>query len=179
MSQRSTNPPPPPPQPPAARSVECYHCLKTFDVPRRAVSLSCPHCYKRVTLDDLVVKDVCWSTKLQTCGRLIVHRKGSLVASVIEAREGVEILGHVEGTILSGGPVLIGPRARVKGDVTAPSIWVEPGATIEGGYFKIVGADRLARGPSKAPEPPAQVVVRPQDRPTVRIPAWSPVMKPT
>lgn len=118
------------------------------------MSLSCPWCYQRVTLDDLVVKDTCWTSRLQTCGRLIVHRRGALVAPLIEAREGIEVHGQAEGRIVSGGPVLIGPKARIKGDLCAPSIWVETGAVIEGGYFQIVGADRLARGPSLPPTPP-------------------------
>lgn len=167
------------PQPAAtARTVECYHCRESFDVPLKAMSISCPWCYKRVTLDDVVVKETCWQSKLQTCGRLLVQQKGSLVASLIEARQGIEILGHAEGTITSGGPVLIGPKARVKGDVTAPSIWMEPGAIIEGGYFRIVGPDRLAKGPSKPPQAPAPVVVKVNDRSTVVIPAWRPIMKP-
>jgi len=162
-----------------SRSVQCYHCLKRFDVPPRAISLSCPWCSKRVTLEDLVVKNTSWSSRVQTCGRVVVHRKGSLVATLIEAREGIEVQEHVEGNLVSGGPVLIGPRARVKGDMSAPSIWVEPGATIEGGYFQIIGPDRLARGPSRTPRPPetgerAEVVTRPISV----LPKWVPVIKP-
>lgn len=180
MGHRPTNPFPAPMQ---VRSVQCYHCLERFDVPARAMSLSCPWCYKRVTLDDLVIRDACWTSRLQTCGRLIVHRRGSVVAPLIEAREGIEIHGHAEGRVLSGGPVLIGPKARVKGDLSAPSIWVEPGAVIEGGYFRIVGADRLARGPSLPPIPPGgeaelapgtQVVTR---RASI-LPRWLPVPRP-
>lgn len=165
----------------AGRSVQCYHCLERFDVPSKAMSISCPWCYKRVTLDDLVVKDTCWTSRLQTCGRLIVQRKGSLVASLIEAREGIEVLGHVEGKLVSGGPVLIGPKARVKGDMSAPSIWVEPGAIIEGGYFQIVGADRLAKGPSLPPTPPPGAAEAPPaiiTRPSSILPKWVPVVRP-
>lgn len=167
----------PAPLPAASRSVRCYHCRDCFDVPPRAMSISCPWCYKRVTLDDVVVKDVCMQARVQTCGRLLVHRRGSIVASVIEAMQGIEILGHAEGTITSGGPVLIGPKARVKGDVTAPSIWMEPGAVVEGGYFKIIGPDRPAKGPSRPPEPPPPIAGTINDRPPVVVPAWRPVIR--
>ncbi|MCC6322415.1 MAG: polymer-forming cytoskeletal protein [Phycisphaerales bacterium] len=167
----------PPPSPAASRTVRCYHCREVFDVPPKAMSISCPWCYKRVTLDDIVVKDTCMQSRVQTCGRLLVHRKGSIVASIIEAMQGIEILGHAEGAITSGGPVLIGPKARVKGDVTAPSIWMEPGAVIESGYFKIIGPDRLAKGPSRPPEPPAPIVCTANDRPPVVVPAWKPVLR--
>jgi hypothetical protein len=142
------------------------------------MSLTCPWCCKRVTLEDLIVKDTSWTGRVQTCGRLIIQRRGSLVASLIEARQRIEILGHAEGKIVSGGPVLIGPKARVKGDVSAPSIWVEPGAVIEGGYFRIIGPGRAAAGPSTPPAAPPQVVVRDMDRSKLVIPAWRPALRP-
>lgn len=127
----------------APRAVQCYHCQRNFDVPARAMSISCPWCSKRVTLDDLVVKDTCWTSRVQTCGRLIVHRKGLLVSSSIEARGGMEIHGAVEGKLFSAGPVFIGRFARIKGDLTAPSIDIENGATITGGHFTIATPRRL------------------------------------
>lgn len=124
----------------APRTVECYHCRKGFDVPRAAMSISCPWCYKRVTLDDLIVKGTCWTSRVQTCGRLVIEKKGVLVASYIEARCGMTIDGAAEGNLISGGPVVLGPKAHVKGDLEAPSIDVAKGAIIEGGFFKIVTA---------------------------------------
>ncbi len=128
MATRGTPPP---------RTVECYHCRRGFDVPASAMSISCPWCYKRVTLDDLVVRDTCWTSRIQTCGRIVVERRATLVASHIEARTGMTILGVVEGSLLSGGPVVIGPKAHVKGDLEAPSVDIADGASIEGGFFKI------------------------------------------
>lgn len=126
--------------PNSPRTVQCYHCRQGFDVPSAAMSISCPWCYKRVTLDDLIVKDTCWTSKVQTCGRLIVERRGTLVASYIEARSGMTILGICEGKLVSGGAVTLGPKALVRGDLEAPSIDIADGATIEGGFFKIVSA---------------------------------------
>jgi hypothetical protein len=143
------------------------------------MSISCPWCYKRVTLQDIAVKGTCRQARVQTCGQLVVHRTGSLVASVIEAMQGIELLGHAEGAIVSGGPVVIGPKARVKGNVTAPSIWMEPGAVVEGGYFKILGPARHTAGPSRPPEPPVPHVPPPDDRPVVVVPAWRPVLRRT
>lgn len=130
------------PEPPL-RSVQCYHCRRAFTVPARAMSCSCPHCYKRVTIDDLVVSGNCWAARLQTCGFLTVERKGHLVASAIEARVGMQIDGYVEGDIASGGKVWLGPRARVKGGIAAPSIHIEQGATLDGGFFRVTPDQRL------------------------------------
>jgi cytoskeletal protein CcmA (bactofilin family) len=40
----------------------------------------------------------------------------------------------VKGTVESHGPVLIGPEAEVKGNVTAPTLAVGAGAVLEGQY---------------------------------------------
>lgn len=118
------------------------------------MSISCPWCSRRVTLDDLLIRDRCWTSKLRTCGRITVHRKGLVNARVIEAMEGIEIHGIVEGSVVSGGLVLIGAGARIKGDLAAPSIRIEPGAIIEGGMFRIASV-----------LPPAPGMPRPMPRP--------------
>ncbi len=137
-----------------SRSVTCYHCRRRFDVPPKAMSISCPWCSRRVTLDDLLIRDRCWTSKLQTCGRIVIHRRGLVNARVIEAMEGIEIHGSVEGSVLSGGPVVLGAQARIRGDLAAPSIHIASGATIEGGMFRIAAA-----------LPPARDVPRPIARP--------------
>lgn len=121
----------------APRTVQCYHCRKAFDVPARAMSISCPWCYQRVTLDDMVIKDTCWTSKVQTCGRVHVKKKGVLVASLVEACEGIYVEGVVDGNIVCHGPVHVGPKARIKGTLKAPSIQVEPGGEIDGGFLQI------------------------------------------
>ena len=118
------------------------------------MSISCPWCSRRVTLDDLVVRDHCWTSRLQTCGRILIHRNGLVNARVIEAMEGIEIQGTVEGNLISGGPVIIGPGARVKGDLAAPSIHIAAGAIIDGGMLRIA-----------ASLPPAWDAPRPVARP--------------
>lgn len=123
------------------RTVQCYHCQQGFDVPAAAMSISCPWCSKRVTLDDLIVKNTCWTSRVQTCGRLVVEKRGVLVSSYIEARGGMFIQGVCDagtGRLLSGGPVVLGPKARIRGDLEAPSIDIADGAIIEGGFFRIV-----------------------------------------
>jgi len=119
-------------------------------VPARAMSISCPWCSRRVTLDDLFVRDRCWTSRLQTCGRIVIHRRGLVNARVIEAMEGMDIHGVVEGNIVSGGHVLIGAGARIRGDLAAPGITIEPGASIEGGMFRIAS---LLPPPQGAPRP--------------------------
>lgn len=171
------------------RTVQCYHCQRGFDVPGAAMSISCPWCYRRVTLDDLVVKDTCWTSRVQTCGKLTVNKRATLVASLIEARSGMTILGVCEGRLLSGGPVFLGPKAHVRGDLEAPTIHISNGACIEGGFFKILtprpesGAKSAGfvrpppSGSARAglvlpPSPMPRGIESAAIKPAVRIPDW-------
>lgn len=119
------------------RPVTCYSCAATFDVPARALVLTCPHCYQRVKVDDVVVYDSFIGPQLRTCGSILVARKGVVQAGVIQSSKAIEVLGRLHGQVRCAGPVFIGPKAVWEGDVTATHIIVEPGATILGGLFRV------------------------------------------
>ncbi len=129
----------------APRTVQCYHCRRRFEIGARAMILPCPGCHRNVNLEDVVVKSLRSVITLQTCGRVKVERLGRIQAELIEAHQGVEVLGALEANVLSGGPVRIGPKARWKGDCRAPSLEVELGGTISGGFF-VIPDDSLGVG---------------------------------
>lgn len=101
------------------------------------MTIPCPACHKTVTVDDVIVKSLQSVRKLQTCGRLVVQKRGQVKAELVEAHRGVEVEGVLEANVLSGGPVRIGAKAQWKGDCRAPSLEVEPGGTIRSGFFVI------------------------------------------
>ena len=119
------------------RIVRCYHCRADIKVAAAARTASCPQCFKGLVLDDLTVRDSSYNSKLMTCGKVTVEKKAKAVSRSVEACEGVEILGTLEAKIHSHGAVYVGPGGRMKGDCEAQSLVVEPGAVIEGGFFKI------------------------------------------
>ena len=120
-----------------SRTVRCYHCRGAITVPLAARSASCPLCFKGLVLDDLTVRDSGYSSKLTTCGKVTVEKKAKAITRSVEACEGVEILGILEAKVTSHGPVYLAAGARMKGDCEAQSLVVEPGAVIEGGFFRI------------------------------------------
>jgi len=122
---------------PSPRTVQCYHCRRRFDVGEQAMTIPCPGCHKTITVDDVIVKSLQSVRKLQTCGRLVVQKRGQVRAELVEAHRGVEVEGVLEANVLSGGPVRIGAKALWKGDCRAPSLAVEPGGTISSGFFVI------------------------------------------
>ena len=119
------------------RIVRCYHCHRDVSVPLAARSISCPLCFKGLILDDLLVRDSSYSSRLHTCGTITVDKKARAVTRSIEACAGVEILGTLEAKVTCHGLVHLGPGGRMKGDCEAPELIVEFGAVIDGGFFRI------------------------------------------
>lgn len=101
------------------------------------MTVSCPSCAKSLRVDDVVVKNVQSVTRLQTCGRVIVQRKGRVIARLVEAHAGVEVLGAIEADVVSGRMVRIGPKATWKGDCRCPAVRIDAGASILGGRFEV------------------------------------------
>ncbi|MBX3358274.1 MAG: polymer-forming cytoskeletal protein [Phycisphaeraceae bacterium] len=122
---------------PATRVVTCYHCRAVVELSAQARSATCPKCHKGLVLDDVVVEGYRAVRKIQTCGRVVVEKKGRFVGQSVEAIGGVEIQGTVEANIICGGRVHMGPKSHLKGDLTAGSLAVELGATIAGAVVKV------------------------------------------
>lgn len=122
---------------PDPRTVQCYHCRHRFDVGSRTMTTSCPACSKPLLVDDVIVKTLESVRKIQTCGRIVIQKKGRVIAQFVEAHQGVEVEGVMEANVLSGGLVRIRPGAQWKGDCNAPTISIEEGCRIAGGHFLI------------------------------------------
>lgn len=120
-----------------AREVRCYHCERVFEISAKAMTVSCPGCFKPVLVEDIVVRNAQGNTTLQTCGRLVVEKRGRVTAKKIQAGQGVEMLGILQASVESGGEVRIGPTGNWTGDCCAKSLRVEPGGVIVGGFFRI------------------------------------------
>jgi hypothetical protein len=115
------------------QTIVCLHCHKPQEVGRKAISVTCKFCYKPLKLKDEVIKQYEARRAVETVGMVTVERKGNLVADRISCG-GLIVRGKMKGTVSSRGPVLVGPEAEIKGDVTAPTIAVGAGAILEGKY---------------------------------------------
>jgi cytoskeletal protein CcmA (bactofilin family) len=62
-----------------------------------------------------------------------VEKKGIVNADRVLCG-GLIVRGKLRGDVTSRGPVLVGPEAEIKGDVTAPSLAVGAGAVLDGDY---------------------------------------------
>src|SRR3954470_19607328 len=115
------------------QTIVCLYCSKSQEVGRKAISVTCKFCYKPLKLKDEVIKAYEARRAVDTVGMVTIEKKGNLVADKINCG-GLIVRGKLRGNVLSRGPVLVGPEAEMKGDVTAPTIAVGAGATLEGNY---------------------------------------------
>jgi hypothetical protein len=138
--------PPSQPRPPEDRhTITCLYCHKPQEVARRAMSITCKFCHKPLKLEDVAIKQYEARRQIATCGVVTVEKKGSAVTDSIKCG-GLIVRGKVKGTVESQGPVLIGPDAEVKGDVSAPTLAVGAGAVLEGQYE--IGPKQTTQAPS-------------------------------
>jgi len=119
------------------RGIRCYHCRHAFDVAQKAMTVSCPKCYKQLLVQDIVIEKTHSVRKLQTCGRISVGPRGHVIAQVVDAVEGLDVRGVVEGGAVRASHLHLAAKARFKGDCNVGRIDIEPGARIDGGLFTV------------------------------------------
>ena len=127
------SPVPPSPPPDDRMTIVCLHCEKSQEVSRRAMQITCKFCYKQLRIEDIVVKQYEARRGIETCGVVVVEKKGNVVADRILCG-GLIVRGKVKSTVTSRGTVLVGPEADLIGDVTAPTLAVGAGAVLNGHY---------------------------------------------
>ena len=125
-------------------TIVCLYCNRPQEVGRKAMSITCKFCNKSLKLQDIAFKAYEARRVIDTCGTVTIEKKGNVVADKVNCG-GLVIRGKIKGTIISRGPVLVGPEAEIKGDVTAPTLAVGAGAVLEGRYNV---------GPQAIPPPP-------------------------
>jgi hypothetical protein len=135
------------PAPEDQTAITCLHCGKAISIARRALSVTCKYCHKPLRLEDMLFKDYQSRRSIETVGVVTIEKKANV--NVVERLlcGGAIIRGRIKGNITSRGPVLVGPDAEIKGNVSAPTLAVGAGAILEGRYDI---------GPQSIPNPGAQ-----------------------
>ena len=121
------------PSPDDRSTIVCLYCNRPQDVGRKALSVTCKYCHKSLRLEDIRFKEYQARRVIDTCGVVTVEKKGNVVADKINCG-GLIVRGKLKGTVVSRGPVLVGPEAEIRGDITAPTLAVGAGAILEGKY---------------------------------------------
>jgi len=94
------------------------------------MSVFCPHCHKRVILENYKIRSYYGVVEFATCGDIFVERSGHVVAPIKVGN--LTVKGKVQGRIRARGRVVVGKTGSIRGDITAPILQVEPGGTLVG-----------------------------------------------
>ena len=140
---------------PSGKIVRCCHCRGMMRVSARALSVFCPHCQKRATLEDLRVAGTHPGRFLATCGDILVERTSILNLEIVA--KNVVIQGRVRGAVSGQESVEIGPTGRVIGDVRAPKIVVLDGGVIQGQCEVLSGNVAAGQPPAGSVTPEASL----------------------
>lgn len=112
------------------RIVRCFHCRGMMKVSTKALSVFCPHCQKRVNLEDMRIVGTHPGRALMTCGDILIEQTARLQVQVFGRN--VTIHGRVRGPVLASESIEVGPTGQVMGNLRARKIIVRDGAKIEG-----------------------------------------------
>ncbi|MFQ5430350.1 MAG: polymer-forming cytoskeletal protein [Phycisphaerae bacterium] len=143
-------------QGPATRIVRCCHCQGMMRVAARALSVFCPHCQKRVTLESLKIVGSHPGRMLATCGDILVEPSSQLNLEIMANR--VVVRGRVRGSVSANESIEVSATGRIIGDVRAPKIIVHDGGVIQGRCVITAGAPTTPRPSALAGEPPKPAV---------------------
>lgn len=111
------------------KQVACTHCGEPCDVAARAMSIFCPHCRKRLILEDFKITTYYAVRDFSTCGDIVVEKSGHVVAPIKAGN--LMVKGKVQGAVHARGEVTIGKNGSLKGEIEAASIVVEAGAVLD------------------------------------------------
>jgi len=110
------------------------------------MSIFCPHCKKRVVIEDYKINAYHAARKVHTTGDVTVGKNGTLSGEIKASN--LTVKGNAWGSMEIRGKVQLTKTAQIRGDVRAPRLVVESGATILG-HFEI--------GRMRVEPPPLQI----------------------
>lgn len=119
---------------PVVKRVFCTYCGQPSEVARRAMSVFCPHCKKRLILENFKIRSYYAVREFFTCGDIVVERKGHVVAPIKVGN--LTVKGKVQGHVTARGKVTIGKTGWFKGELETPHLHMETGAVLDG-YLRI------------------------------------------
>lgn len=112
------------------RTVLCVHCGGQAEVAKRAMSIFCVHCKKRLILEDFKIRTYHATSLFATCGDIVVEKQGHVCAPI--RVQNLTVHGQVHGNVEARGCIRIGGSGRLRGDIRAPKLVVAGGGIIDG-----------------------------------------------
>ncbi len=127
------------------RTVCCTYCGEPIEVSRKALSVFCPHCQKRIVCEDYTIKSYHAVRSFATCGDIVVEKKGHVVAPI--RAESLIVHGRVRGNVQVKTVVKIERTGRIEGNVEAPRLVMRDGGAL-------IGACKIVTNGTSTPNRP-------------------------
>jgi hypothetical protein len=137
---------------PARRQILCPRCEIPQEVSRNAKSILCPGCHRNIATEDIEINEYCAKIEMFTAGRVLVGKKGTLIAEV--RAEEISLKGEIKGPVKSLGLVTLEKGGRLFGNLTCTRLRVEDGAQLVGMIVTGPGAAEFLAEIGAAPAPP-------------------------
>jgi len=91
------------------RQIICIHCGGHNEVGLKAMSVFCKHCSRRLVVEDFQIKGFHAARSFDTCGDVIVEKRGQLAAFV--RAKNLVVRGKVKGDVEARGRVTRPPSS--------------------------------------------------------------------
>src|SRR2546423_7869476 len=137
------------PVPSDRQAILCLHCGKPQEVGRKAMSVTCKFCSKSLKLEDVKITRYEARRVIETCGTVTIDKKGHVVSDVRCVN--LQLKGKLKGDVVGLQKVEVASDAELKGDVTAGSLNIAPGAMLEG-FYRIAITIGIGEDTAKAEE---------------------------
>lgn len=138
------------------RSVLCPNCGGGLEVAAAAQSVSCRHCNTSVKVADQKITQYAAMVTLETCGSIVVEKKGALVVQKRCIGSSLVVRGSLKGPAIVHGAATIEAGAQMIGDLSTRTLTIEEGATLKG-FLRIAPAGETVLG-----ETPKEIAGRPK-----------------
>ncbi len=110
------------------RDIRCPACAKIVQIARKAISVRCPLCSSPIQLENTTLVRTCISP-ISTLGRVRVAKK-AVAHGKIECGT-LSVVGRILGQIKVNGHADLDSGAKISGKLSARSITVTKGATLD------------------------------------------------
>lgn len=94
------------------------------------MSVFCPHCQKRLILEDYTIKGYYGVREFATCGDIVVERSGRVSAKIKTGT--LVVRGQVQGDVRARQMVRVEKNGQLKGEIHAPALHIENGGSFNG-----------------------------------------------
>jgi len=107
----------------------CVYCGVPIYAPPRTPQVSCPKCYRQISVKDIVITGTVIKERFITAGKIVVSPKAVVTAELIACH--IELAGEVNGTVLASHTCSIRRTGKHAGMLLTRYLNIQTGAILQ------------------------------------------------